>query len=194
MYPLSWYQKCQDGSSESGSRGWGGDSACQKWYEHLSGEMLCKPTPKNIVVNTDSDKICEFTSDINLYHDKISQVITEILSLLQLIPSISSVILTIRSILSLSIQLAGDLSWLMNDINDVCNNYKCNPECVSPNICHGQYSEETLVNRNCLSSPNCNNTESGVCEHDWNKVANMVSQSSLSELRDNLTIKWSDLV
>lgn len=52
-YPLSWWQNCPEGSKPSGSRGWsnkGGDNACNKWYQHISGELMCSEFKSNYSV------------------------------------------------------------------------------------------------------------------------------------------------
>jgi hypothetical protein len=191
MYPLSWYQSCPAGSVQSGSRGWGNGFACNKWYEHLSGEMLCKTKPTEVTIEVDTDKLCEFTKDLNKYHGKIAKTVTEILSLLQLIPSIASVILTINSILFLSIQIAGDFTWLMNDIDDVCNNFKCDNSCKGKK-CVPRDTDEVLINRDCLTSPDCNLSDAGSCTASSETTTSLFAR--MSPNKNNSSIKWSQLV
>jgi len=190
MYPLSWYQSCPEGSVQSGSRGWGNGSACNKWYEHLSGEMLCKTKPTDVTIEVDTDKLCEFTKDLTKYHGKIAQTVTEILSLLQLIPSIASVILTINSVLFLSIQIAGDFTWLMHDVSDVCYNFKCDSSCKGKK-CIPHDTDEVLINRDCLTSPDCNFSAAGSCTTHDETTTSLFARMSKNE---NPVLKWSQLV
>ena len=116
--------------------------------------------------------------------------LSTILSALSLIPAIGPVIKTINAIISVAIPLTGDLTWLINDLQDVCYNYICTGN-NETNVCVGQkspgdykycmpkYNDSEIANRDCTSDNNCMNIPSGIC------TDNLSTSSSNNDIFSN---------
>lgn len=193
FYPLSWWQNCpEEGQIPVGSRGYNKDpaqSACYKWYERLSGELLCAKVD-NQYEHPINGKHCksiieagEALSNPNV--QKILSVsLSTILSTLSLIPQLSATIKSITAIFKLAMPyVKGDYTWLLDDLKDVCYNYIClettdaditaNKVCgqsgpnSGPGYCVPKFTDKALANRDCLTDKlSCNTQPSGICTND----------------------------
>lgn len=194
FYPLSWWQNCpEEGQIPVGSRGYNKDpaqSACHKWYQRLSGELLCGKVD-NQYEHPINGKHCksiieagEALSNPNV--QKILSVsLSTILSTLSLIPQLSATIKSITAIFKLAMPyVKGDYTWLLDDLKDVCYNYICpettaldldpkqnkvcgNSSKIAPRYCVPKFTDKALANRDCLTDKlSCNTQPSGNCVID----------------------------
>ena len=188
-YPLKWWQNCPDNTRPVGSQGWSKTGACNKWYQHISGELMCAPYTSNFKypVGGNCDAIINAVTTVKdgWHKDKnspvvqvISRSLSSILSSLSLSPSLHAVIRTISTIFRLAMPaLEGDYSWLIEDLADVCYNYKCEGN-TKTNVCNGdtakpycvpKMTDNQIANRDC-AKPNsgCFTEPSGCCINDNN--------------------------
>ena len=219
VYPLSWWQNCPNGQTPSGSRGWGENNACNKWYQYLSGELLCSEykTNSDYPIQGNCEKIIEIldTLQSESVQKMISISVTAILSTLSLIPQLAGTLKTIQAIFKLTLPLvSGDYTWLINDLKDVCYNYTCEGN-TKTNVCGNtpdtpggekkycipHVDDETLANRDCLVNQDCNTKPSGCCVDDSRKNDNtclnndkiLLLKSDKSNFNNTL-LKFSDYI
>lgn len=180
-YPLSWWQNCPNGSIPSGSQGWGKDKdkyACNKWYQHISGELMCKTYTQNDATRLGGfcDTITaaagdpEFETKLVKMKAFVSESLSRILADLGLIPALSGVIRVVTQIFS----IAGNFEWIYDDLKDVCYNYRCvedkNKDTYacgggttnSTKKCCPMDSDSVLATRSCPGL-DCNNEARGKC-------------------------------
>jgi hypothetical protein len=192
FYPLSWWQNCPEDTIPVGSRGYNknpAQSACHKWYERLSGELLCGKV-ENQYEHPINGKHCKSIIEAGeaLSNPDVQKILSvslsTILSTLSLIPQLSATIKSITAIFKLAMPyVKGDYTWLLDDLKDVCFNYIC-PETTDddikankvcgrsgknggPGYCVPKFSDKKLANRDCLTDKLiCNTQPSGVCTND----------------------------
>lgn len=192
FYPLSWWQNCPEGTIPVGSRGYNKDpaqSACHKWYQRLSGELLCG-TVQNQYQYPINAKHCKsiITAGEALSNPNVQNILSvslsTILSTLSLIPQLSATIKSITAIFKLAMPyVKGDYTWLLDDLKDVCYNYICaettdaditaqkvcgsSSKTGGPGYCVPKFTDNALANRDCLTDKlSCNTQPSGVCTND----------------------------
>ena len=169
-YPLSWWQNCPDGKLPAGSRGWTADGACNKWYQHISGELMCKQYTQNGAIRLGG--FCDvITSDETAKKIAFaSESLSRILADLGLIPALSGVIRVVTEIFSTLGK--NDFTWIFDDLKDVCFNYRCtsdvngatyscNDETGGTKCCPKDL-DSVLATRSC-PGPDCNNLAAGQC-------------------------------
>lgn len=189
-YPLSWWQNCPDGKMPTGSRGWTSAGACSKWYQHISGELLCSSYKTNFEYPikgpcVNAIALLEPNDDTRRF---ISVTLTSILNIIGLYPGAAATLKTISSIFTLALPFMGDWEWLLSDLKDVCYNYICDGNDNTTNkVCGGKskyciprYSDSDLANRDCTIDKNCNTKISGVCS---NELPQPSSQKTLKALK-----------
>ncbi len=217
-FPLEWNQHCQKGKKPVGSKGWDKNSkksACNKWYQHASGELLCADYSTEITRPVKG--ICQAISKIDnlklivgqdgLNESKkivikiLGKILAKILSALALTPQTASTIHLVSIIIRLAITKAKeDFSWILYDLKDVCYNYMCSSDnyetdqvCAGNTdyICVPAENDNKVANRKCNSAntPGCNMQASGSCESKTKlKALNSVDSANVL----NNFIKYSD--
>lgn len=119
-YPLKWWQNCPDGEMPVGSRGFDSNGgACHKWYQHASGELMCAKY-KTTFTNRLGGKCDDILNKAGLA-DAVPAYITRILGLVGVVPSLQGVLKVVSTIF----KIAGDFRWIVADLVDVCQNYRC---------------------------------------------------------------------
>jgi hypothetical protein len=185
-YPLNLWQNCPSGSIQVDSRGWNKDptkSACNKWYQHLSGEMLCQKINTQDYYNKPLGGSCStiLKGISNLeklwgnptIHDLIAKLLAMALAAANAVPQIAAIISIVQTIFKLVLPLLGswkDYKWILDDFQDVCYNFICQGNNATT-VCNGKYKycypqvtdTDTLANRNCDIDKNCNTKPSGKC-------------------------------
>ena len=119
-YPLKWWQNCPDGEMPVGSRGFDSNGgACHKWYQHASGELMCAKYKTTFTNRLGGN--CDDILKMAGLADAVPAYITRILGLVGVIPSLQGVLKVVSSIF----KIAGDFRWIIADLVDVCQNYRC---------------------------------------------------------------------
>ena len=177
-YPLSWWQNCPAGKAPVGSRGWNSNGACNKWYQHISGELLCSDYKTNfdkpikgpcvtaIGILDPSEETRRF----------VSNTLTSILDIVGLYPGAAATLKTISCIFTLALPIMGDWEWILKDLKDVCYNYICDGN-TTDKVCGGaqkycvpRYTDSEIANRDCsVDDTNCNKTVNGICTDELPK-------------------------
>jgi hypothetical protein len=181
IYPLSFWQNCPDGYKPTGkSRGWTENGACNKWYDHWSGEIECGKynIDFEIPVGGTCKQIIDFFDNMEneAVRSMVSTSVSAILAGLNLIPSIAPIISIVQVIMKLAFALVGDLTWLVRDLRDVCYNFTCNDPIFGEEgkqeskVCNGDsrycipaVADSVIANRDCATSIDCFTKPSGIC-------------------------------
>ena len=221
-FPLEWNQHCQKGKKPVGSKGWNKNSkksACNKWYQHASGELLCAEYSTEItrpvkgicqaISKIDSLKLIVGEDALNdskkIVIKILGKILAKILSALALTPQTASTIHLISIIIRLAITKAKeDFSWILYDLKDVCYNYMCETDNYATDlVCNGEANytcvpaenDNKLANRKCNSpdTTGCNTKPSGTCVIKTAKLQplNNIESDSVKNILNNF-IKYSD--
>ena len=172
VYPLKWWQNCPDNHIPVGHRGWSSysthsDWACHKWYQLLSGELLCQ---ESSIINPEDQKALQIHAFkiikvvTNLKNSEktlegptgqlISEIISKVLTLVSLIPGAAPVVKTITIIFKIILTFAppSGFIFILDDILDICYNVVLTSNSslltdyingdkelkdITPNICSG---------------------------------------------------------
>lgn len=168
-HPLSWWQNCPAGKIPTGWRGWTSDGACHKWYQHISGELMCSPYNQNSAIRLGGFCDTVTSSKTEDMIDFASQSIGRILAELGLIPALAGVIVIVVRIF----KKLGNFEWIFEDMKDVCYNYRCASDVndqeyscgdtTGKTKCCPGVSDSVLAHRSCPGQ-NCNNVPAGTCK------------------------------
>ena len=183
-YPLSWWQNCPTGSTAVGHRGWAKKgSACNKWYQHLSGELLCQKYDGAAQYKSPVGGGCQTVLKVlstgeKLYknpevHTIVAKLLAMALSAASMIPHVGAIISVVATIIKLALPLLGDFSWLLADFKDVCYNFGCEGNTYGKDgqVCGGnstycypaQPDDGVLAARDCPEDLGCLTEPSGKC-------------------------------
>lgn len=201
--PAKLWQSCPDKSIPVGQQGFKKDGACNKWYQHASCELLCAKYDTDYSVKSfeksKCNKITDFIKDDKL-HEKISEILTKILGLLGLIPGTQHLLQVIQQIIKNGLKIVGDLSWIKNDILDICYNFMCDN--CKKTYCTPNITDTELINRDCgitkdgkPTNPLCFTNYAGQCsEKPPNNMMVLNNTADGNNADVNEILKLSDMI